>query len=111
MCYKKNCMNISKKIENGNLVISLEGKLNSMSSPLLENELSGEFENINEVHLDFTNLRYISSAGLRVLLIGAKKAAVKNISIIIDGASESIMEVFTITGFNKLLRHEKGHRS
>ena len=65
-------MTITKK-ENGKaLEIALEGRLDTMTAPELENELHTSLENADSLVLDFAKLNYISSAGLRVLLSAHK---------------------------------------
>ena len=61
-------LTINKKTENQKLILKLEGRLDTVTSPDLENELSGSLDGITELLIDFEKLEYISSAGLRVLL-------------------------------------------
>ena len=98
-------MIITKKKENENLVILLEGKLDTTTAAKLQNELSTIYENesAKEVHLDCTKLSYVSSAGLRVLLIIEKLSKSKGTPFILKGVSVDIMEVFSMTGFDKML--------
>ena len=105
-------MNITKKGENEILVVSLEGKLDTTTASQLQNVLSKAFEDITqntensmtkEVHLDCEKLSYVSSAGLRVLLIMEKMSKSSGIPFILNGISDDIMEVFNMTGFDKML--------
>ena len=120
---EKMIMNITKINENNTLLILLEGKLDTTSAPNLQEKLSAIFNaeptdiqsgTIKEVHLDCSKLSYISSAGLRVLLIVEKLSKTAGISFILKGVSEDIMEVFSMTGFDKLLKifgiNETPHR-
>ena len=61
-------MNITKKTENNVLTIALAGRLDTVTAPELENEIRSSAEGVSRLILDFTELAYISSAGLRVLL-------------------------------------------
>ena len=61
-------MTISKKQEGSDLEIALEGRLDTMTAPELEAELSQSLGGADSLVLDFSKLDYISSAGLRVLL-------------------------------------------
>lgn len=84
------------------LELNLEGRLDTITSPefeaVVEKELPGKFK----MELDFTNLEYISSAGLRVLL-SAKKMMGPRGQITIKNANEYIQDTFEITGFSDLL--------
>lgn len=95
-------MNI-KKTQNGNqLTVALEGRLDTVSSPELEAELKGSLDGINDLVFDISELEYISSAGLRVLL-STQKVMNKQGEMTITGANEAIMEIFDVTGFVDIL--------
>jgi len=95
-------INTSKK--DGNIFFALEGRLDTLSSPKLQNVLLPACDEASTIELDFTKLEYISSAGLRVLLSAHKTAQTKNGSMIVSGVSEEIMEVFSMTGFSEILK-------
>ena len=65
-------MQIEKKIENDVVCIALEGRLDTVTAPQLENEIQGKLNSVKELDFDFSKLSYISSAGLRVLLSAQK---------------------------------------
>ena len=95
-------MTITKK-QNGNaLEIALEGRLDTTTAPELEAELNKEMQTIDSLTLDFSNLAYISSAGLRVLL-SAHKAMVGKGGMKITHVNEIVQEVFDVTGFSDIL--------
>ena len=96
-------MIINEKLENGTLTITLEGRLDTATSPQFQEVLSPAFDEAKEVILDFSGLAYVSSAGLRVLLMGQKAAQAKEASMKIRGVSEDIMDVFEMTGFSSIL--------
>ena len=98
-------LNINKSIENGEAVFTLEGRLDTTTSPELEKELKASLDGVTELTLDFEKLDYISSAGLRVLL-GAQKQMNKQGSMKIVHVGEIIMEVFEVTGFADILTIE-----
>ena len=94
------------KNKNGNaLVIALEGRLDTTTAPQLEAELNSSLEDITDLTLDFENLKYISSAGLRILL-AAQKTMNKQGSMKLQHVNSDIMEVFEITGFSDILTIE-----
>ncbi len=95
-------MNIKLEQNNSSAKIILEGRLDTNTAPELENKL-GELDGIKELCFDFTNLVYISSAGLRVLLAAQKKMNAADGSMTILNPNELINEVFEATGFDEIL--------
>jgi len=98
-------MNIVKTAEGQNLSIALEGRLDTTTAPELESELMSSIDGITNLVFDFTNLEYISSAGLRVLLSAQKKMNIQG-SMVVKNTSEAIKEIFDITGFSDILTVE-----
>lgn len=98
-------MNISKELKDNNLVVGLEGRLDTTTAPELEEALKDELEKVDSIIIDFSKLEYISSAGLRVLLSTHKSMAKKGGLKIVNVCPE-IMEVFEITGFKDILEIE-----
>ena len=97
-------MTINKKTDNGNIVFILNGRLDTTTAPKLQETLIPALEeNVKQVILDFNGLAYVSSAGLRVLLMGQKTATKNNISMIIKNVPDEIMDVFNMTGFADML--------
>ena len=66
-------MTIEKKKEGNRLILAVSGRLDTMTAPELENVIKENLNGLEELVLDFENLEYISSAGLRVVL-GTRKA-------------------------------------
>ena len=98
-------MTINKSQNGDTLVISLEGRLDTVTAPELEAELKNSLEAVNSLVLNFSSLDYISSAGLRVLL-SAHKAMSKKGGLKITNANEVVKEVFDVTGFADILTIE-----
>lgn len=98
-------MTIDKNLEGSNLTISLEGRLDTTTSPSLEAELEHSLDGITELIFDFEKLEYISSAGLRILL-SAQKTMSKQGSMVVKNVNSSIAEVFEVTGFSDILTVE-----
>ena len=94
------------KEKNGDaLTVTLEGRLDTTTAPALEQTLKGSLDGVSELTLDFAGLEYISSAGLRVLL-SAQKVMNKQGSMKLKNVSETIMEIFEVTGFLEILTVE-----
>jgi anti-anti-sigma factor len=100
-------MTINKTQENGKLILAIEGKLDTATAPQLQDVLIPAFDESSEIILDFSKLEYVSSAGLRVLLMGEKKAKAKGGSLTLTGVSVEIMEVFEMTHFSDFLTIEE----
>ncbi|MBP0985387.1 MAG: STAS domain-containing protein, partial [Oscillospiraceae bacterium] len=66
-------LNIEKKIDNDKACFRLTGRLDTLTSPELESELTGIIDGLTDLVLDFEELEYVSSAGMRVLLAAQKK--------------------------------------
>lgn len=98
-------MTIDKKLEGTKLEIILEGRLDTITAPALEEEIKQSLNGITELIFDFEKLEYISSAGLRVLL-AAQKIMNKQGSMIIKNVNDVINDVFEVTGFVDILTIE-----
>ncbi len=85
--------------------LNLTGRLDTTTAPELEAALTPCFIDATELTLDFSNLEYISSAGLRVLL-SAQKVMNKQGKMAVKNINETIMEVFEVTGFVDILALE-----
>ena len=95
-------MNIAKELEDKKLTISIDGRLDTSTAPELDEELKASLEGVEELVMDITNMEYISSAGLRVLL-SAQKAMNAQGEMVVVGANDTVMEIFDITGFADIL--------
>ena len=98
-------LNITKTVENGTASFALEGRLDTVTAPELEQALKETIEGLRLLTLDFAGLEYISSAGLRVLLSAQKQMNRQGVMKLIH-VGEAIMEIFEVTGFNEILTIE-----
>lgn len=98
-------MTIEKKINGEAVTLIVSGRLDTQTAPELEAELDAVLSGLKELTFDMTNLEYVSSAGLRVIL-KAQKAMNAQGSMKLTGVNDSIMEVFDITGFLDILTIE-----
>lgn len=98
-------MNIAKTSEGTKRTLALEGRLDTTTAPQLEAEVKGALTGVTELVLDFAQLEYLSSAGLRVIL-AAQKIMNKQGKMVICHVNETIMEVFEVTGFSDILTIE-----
>ena len=95
-----------EKIKNAEeLTITLSGRLDTTTAPQLEGELKASIECVKSLILDFAELDYLSSAGLRVLL-AAQKIMNKQGNMVVKNVNETIAEIFEVTGFCDILTIE-----
>jgi anti-sigma B factor antagonist len=96
------------RVAKSTVEMTLVGRLDTASAPLLERKIKQWGDEISEMILDFAELEYISSMGLRVLLQAQKAMKEKNRKLVIKNMGDSVREVFEITGFlNAMVQEEK----
>jgi len=96
-------MEITEQKRGTVVLLTLTGRLDASTSGRLEEKLVGLIEGGERSFvLDFLNLDYISSAGLRVLLMAAKKLKGMNGRIVLSSLKDHIREVFDIAGFSAI---------
>ena len=96
-------MNINKNLEGEKLTVSLEGRLDSNTSRILEEELFDSLDGITTLIFDFENLEYLSSAGIRVILSAYSVLEDNGGKATIINPNEEIVEIFEITGLTDIL--------
>ena len=95
-------MEIIKELNQDHLTIKVIGELNSFTAPELEQVIKNSLNDIKTLDFDFKDLVYLSSAGLRVLLV-AQKIMAKQGKMTLHNVNESVMDIFEITGFLNIL--------
>ena len=98
-------MKLEKTINNNELTIAVSGRLDTMTAPELDNEIRLSSDSITSLVLDFANLEYVSSAGLRVIL-SIHKTLSKKEGLVVKNVNETVAEVFEVTGFSDILTIE-----
>lgn len=96
-------MEISTRTSNDTHIVAIAGSLDSTTSPAAQKALDAVLAGARKVALDFSELDYISSAGLRVLLGAAKQLRASGGTLRIFGLNQSVREVFEISGFSAIL--------
>jgi len=99
-------MNINMTQDGKKTTLAVSGRLDTTTAPKLQDALLPEFDTAKHVELEFSELTYVSSAGLRILLMGEKAAKAKGASMTLTGVSGEIMDVFEMTGFVDMLTIE-----
>lgn len=95
-------MRIEAKADGDTLTYALYGRLDTTTAPEFEAMLKKSLDNVAHLILDFAELEYLSSSGLRVLL-SAQKVMSRQGDMVVENVNDAIMEVFEITGFSELL--------
>lgn len=98
-------MTITKTVNGSETILALEGRLDTGTSGELERAVKAAFDGCTTLIFDLNGLIYVSSAGLRVLLM-SQKTMNKQGSMIIRNVNESVMEIFDVTGFVDFLTIE-----
>ena len=98
-------MNIQKELNQSVLTLSLEGRLDATTAPLLSAVVENELAGVKTLILDLELLEYVSSAGLRVILT-AQDVMDEQGEMKVIRANETVMEIFDITGLVDLLTIE-----
>lgn len=98
-------MTIEKIINGTDVTMKLSGRLDTTTAPKLEAELDGCAADVTSLLIDCTDLGYVSSAGLRVILKAQKLMNARG-GMKLRNVNETIMEVFEITGFADILTIE-----
>lgn len=96
-------MNIEKKENGTEVTLALTGRLDTATAPQLEEQIQGSLAGAKKLILDFEQLEYLSSAGLRVLLTAHKAMMKSGGELEICHVNEIIHEVFEVTGFLDVL--------
>lgn len=95
-------MDIKKTKNDTTLTLAIEGRIDTTTAPQLEAEVKADIDGVTELYLDFAEVEYISSAGLRVIL-SAQKTMNRQGKMVLSHVSEPVMEIFEVTGFSDIL--------
>ena len=88
------------------MTLFIVGRIDTITSQDLENQINDEMGKFDSLILDFNDLEYISSAGLRVLIAAQKKLKQDEIPMSIKNVNDAISEIFRMSGFDKILKIE-----
>lgn len=95
-------LDINATNDGGKMNVILDGRIDTTTAPQLEAVLKEKLGNSTELTFDMTNVEYISSAGLRVLL-SAQKAMNKQGKMYIKNVCDAVKDIFEVTGFSDIL--------
>jgi anti-anti-sigma factor len=98
-------MELSSTLREDVLVVSASGDLNAVSCGTLEKELTAHAEaGHSRIVLDLSEIRYVSSAGLRVFLMSARKLGKQG--FVLARPTEAVAQILKMTGFDRIVRVE-----
>lgn len=89
---------------NDTLTVTPNERLDTATSPVLEKELSTHLDDITNIIIDFKNVEYISSSGMRVILALAQEIEDKDGSLHLINVNDNIIEIFELVGFMNLVK-------
>ena len=99
-------MTINMQRDDAMLTVGIEGRVDTQTAPELQEAVEAALEGVSSLVLDFTQVHYISSAGLRAILTVQNRMDEKNGEMIIRGANKNIVGIFKVTGFDTFLTLE-----
>ena len=99
-------MDIREDTRGDACLVAVSGRLDSNTAAALEAVLPARVKDNPKLILDLADTPYVSSAGLRVLLIAAKAARAAGHKLVLSGLSPSVREVFDISGFTSIFAIE-----
>ena len=86
------------------VIIRVSGRLDATSSPILERQVMALIDaGKNQLVMNFANVEYLSSAGMRLLLAATKKLKSQDGKILISSVVDNVMEVIKMAGFDHIL--------
>ena len=96
------------KTKNGmTLEVKILGRLDTNTAPELDDNIKKDIDSVETIELDLKELDYISSAGLRTVLVIHKAMSAKKGKLVIKNIKDEVMEVFDMTGFSSFLNIEE----
>lgn len=89
------------------LTVKPVGRMDTATSPVLEQELESQIDGVQEIVMDFADVEYISSGGMRVLLAVEQQLEEKNGSLRLDHVNNTIINIFKMVGFMEIIKIEQ----
>ena len=99
-------MTISETRNGESITLSVEGRVDATTSAQLQNSILLSFQKVRDLVLDFEQCEYVSSAGLRALLIGQKTAQSKGGQMKLIHVGDTFMSVLKLSGFDSIITIE-----
>ncbi|MBR5969449.1 MAG: STAS domain-containing protein [Lachnospiraceae bacterium] len=97
-------MNITEVRQEDVIELKVEGRVDTNTSGRLQEAILKALQKSNKIVINCAELEYVSSAGLRSLLLGHKTASSKGGSMTVINVNDAVNQVFTVTGFSRILK-------
>ncbi|MEI6206102.1 MAG: STAS domain-containing protein [Desulfuromonadales bacterium] len=92
-------MTMETKVEGANVIAAINGEIDGKTAPQVQSELLAALQSGNRLLVDMKKVTYLSSAGLRMLLLLYRQIAAKKGKVVLVGVSEEIRDTMSMTGF------------
>ena len=99
-------MNIVKDYNGKELTMTVEGRIDTITSQDLEKEINEEIGSFDSLIMNFEKVEYVSSSGLRLLISTQKKLKEENIPFAIKNVGDAVNEIFKMSGFDQIFNIE-----
>lgn len=99
-------MNLKRKTTNSTLSVAVSGRIDTSTAPEFEQGIKPYLDGITELILDFQDVNYVSSAGLRALL-SLQKIMMARGGMKLINVNEAVCDVFEVTGFDEILTYNE----
>ncbi len=96
-------MQFQETVTQEGMQLSVEGKIDAISSNEFQTKVLSAFQRSNNLIIDMGGVTYMSSAGLRALMLGQKTAQSKGGKLTIINVTDIVRDVFRATGFDKIM--------
>ena len=96
-------MEVKFNKQDSSLTVTISGNIDTVTAPELDSKLQENISDVKDLVLDFAAVDYISSAGLRVILMANQQMEECDGSMTVRNINEDIREIFEMTGFDSLL--------
>lgn len=99
-------MEVKFNKQDSSLTVTISGNIDTVTAPELDSKLQENISDVKDLVLDFAAVDYISSAGLRVILMANQQMEDVDGNMTVKNVNEDVRDVFEMTGFDSLLNLE-----
>ena len=97
-------MEITHRVENGILIIAIKGRLDTVTAPIADETIKSTLAgNTNHLLFDLSALEYLSSGGLRIVLVAVKNVRRREGKVALAGLNKYVSEIFEVTGLTAMI--------